>query len=280
MKPRKWIKKEIKALHSEDDYAKIVDILMNWRDKNPFSHHLLYTLIFLRQIADPTIASIVYRAGAGRIIKATAVRADKTMHFVGGWFRHGPESEKGKASIEKLNTIHKQFSITNEQYLYTLSTFLLVPDRFRRNLGLLPRSQHENNAMTKFRKVVGSMMNISEIPDSWMAFNKFYDDYEKTHFQYSDDGMKCAKVLVDEFVNPWFKTKPKVGRRSLLANFDSSLRTVLPFNYPNKITSFLLRRYVGWGGALKKLNKADASKPLYVEDMFNPKRPENTGAPR
>ncbi|MBL0745496.1 oxygenase MpaB family protein [Chryseolinea lacunae] len=279
-KKHRWIDKKISTLHAEHDNAQIVDLLMNWRDRNPFVHHLLYTIGFARQLADPGIAAVIYRAGAGRMIKAGPERTDETLHFFGQWFRYGPHSEEGRASIEKLNNIHRHFTISNPQFLYTLTTLCVYGDRFLRSIGLSSKSEHEKQALAIFWRDVGALMKLEDVPQDWNAFLSYYDDYEKAHFKPSDAGMQCCKVLIDDFVRRWFSNDPEKGRTFLLAHFDSRLRKVFPLKYPHAVQSFFLRKSTGLVALYKRFKKPDAKEPRYVEDSFNPQRAQGAGAPR
>lgn len=265
---KKWISEKIDSLDTEKDFAQIVDLMMNWRDNSPFLHHTLYTIAFIRQVADPEVADIVYRNGGGRIIKAAYERANETMQFFGNWYKNGPDSANGMGSIEKMNAIHKNFNISNQQYLYTLATLVVLGNRFKKLVGLKENPANEKKAFTEFWKVVGRRMHLTEIPETYEEFDTFYDEYEKANFNPSEVGLHCCEALIDEFTSRWFADKPKSGRRFLLAHFDDTLRAIYPLEYPNKLVSFMLRKMtfmMGWYG---KNFKKDAQKPQFVEDSF------------
>jgi hypothetical protein len=277
---RKWISEKIESLNPEQEYAQAVDILMNWRDNNPFLQHLIYTMAFIRQVSDPEIAEIVYRNGEGRIIKSAYERANETLHFFGNWYRNGPNSEKGIESINKMNAIHKNFNISNPQYIYTLATILVYPNQIRDLVGLKQRSDNEKKILTNFWKAVGQRMHLVDLPKSYQEFTTYYTEYEKQNFRFSEAGLACCQALIDEFATRWFTKNPAKGVRFLLAHFDDNLKSIFPLDYPNSLVTFFLRKMTYLMGWYANNFKADAQKPQYVEDSFDFKKTHHSQYPK
>lgn len=268
MPGRYWINTELKSLDPAVDYARMVDLILNWRETNPFLHHLLYTLGFIKQVADPKIAQIIHRAGAGSIVRATAQRGDETLRFFGTWWRYGPDSEKGRESIVRLNAIHSRFPITNEQYLYTLATLVVLPDEVYARISAPQRPDFERKAMVKFWQQVGREMNLVAIPEDYQAFEKYYADYEASRFAKSEAGQVCAEYLLTDFVQRWFPNNESKGRRMLLSLFDERLKGLFEFEYPGGTVTTLTRWEYFVQGSFQKL-RAHPKSPVYVVDSFS-----------
>src|ERR1700742_1145882 len=62
-------------------------------------------------------------------------RYDDTDIIVSEIMEHGYESERGLAAIRRMNQIHGRFEISNEDFLYVLSTFVFVPIRWIERFG-------------------------------------------------------------------------------------------------------------------------------------------------
>jgi hypothetical protein len=264
----KTTSEKIALLNPESDYAQIVDLMANWKDSLPFLHHMVYTLGFIRQVADSEIAEIIYNKGAGKIFTSVYTRGNEALQFFGNWYKNGPESEKGIQSIERMNHIHEQFPITNEQYLYTLATAAVSADHYRTLVGLKENTPNEKIAFAKFWREVGLKMNLKDIPESYGEFDSYYKQYEKKHFKKSELGQRSCEIMVDDFSTRWFKNYPKFGRKFLLAHFDTELKKIYSLNYPSKIFTTLIRltsRCLGW---YSKHIKTSAQKARYVENSF------------
>lgn len=264
----KRISEKIASLDPESDYAQIVDLMANWQDSLPFLHHMVYTLGFIRQVADPDIAETIYNNGAGKIFKSVYARGNEALQFFGNWYKNGPESEKGIQSIGLMNKIHEQFEITNEQYLYTLATAAVSADHYRKLVGLKENTQNEKIAFAKFWKEVGKKMNLRDIPQSYIEFDSYYEQYEKKHFKRSNLGLLCCEIMVEDFSGRWFKTYPKLGRKFLLAHFDEELQEVYPLDYPGEVLTKLVRKTSWFLGWYIKHFQTSPKKARYVENYF------------
>lgn len=262
-----WIDQELATLNPDLDHARMVDLMLNWRDSEPFLHHLIYTLGFARQVADPGIAAIVERQGAGALIRATRERGNETLRFFGAWWRHGPDSAKGRESIERLNAIHGRFQISNEQYLYTLATLVVLPGHLYALIGAPQRPPHERQALVRFWQRVGQAMHLHDIPADAEAFEQYFDRHERANFRPSPQGQLCMKHLVDDFVQRWYADRPALGRSVLLALCDERLRQVFDFDYPGPLLTRWRRLGLLMQGLRKRLLPQPRT-PQYVDDAF------------
>jgi hypothetical protein len=266
---RRWIDHEVARLDPDKDYARIVDLVINWRDSDPLFVHLLYCFSFIRQVADPDMAAIVNRGGKGKLVTASARRANDTLHHFGLWWQHGLNSQITRDSVARMNAMHGRFPITNEQFLYTLATVVLIADDIRRLVGLPPRPAREMAALVRFWQEAAGAMGLRDIPEDHAAFVRFRDSYESRHFRPSPEGQACAEALVDDFATRWFADNPARGRTLALALFDDRLKAVFRFDYPGPVKTRLVRGALYLKGVAARYRRQPAT-PRNVAESFRP----------
>lgn len=117
------------------------------------------------------------------------------------------------AAAEHLNGIHGHYRISNEDYRYTLSTFVVVPIRWLEHYGWRPLSHVEVTAWTNVMRDMGSMMHISDVPQTYEQFAALLDDYEATRFAFDPANARVAKATLDMMLG-WY---PRIARPVLRA---------------------------------------------------------------
>lgn len=111
-------------------------------------------------------------------------------------FHWGTESERGRESLAQLNAIHGRYRISNEDYLYTLSTFVVTPVRWIERFGWRRLHPHEVKALTNTMRRMGEGMEIAEIPETYAEFERLFDDYERDHFDFDEGGRRVADATL------------------------------------------------------------------------------------
>ncbi len=130
----------------------------------------------------------------GEFLKRTQKRYDDTVLILSEILEHGYDSDRGRAAMRRMNQQHGRYVIPNDEYLYTLSTFLFEPIRWNARFGWRPVEEVEKQAGYYFWCEVGRRMNIQDIPASYAAFERFNIDYEKAHFRYAVENHQLAVV--------------------------------------------------------------------------------------
>lgn len=67
---------------------------------------------------------------AGNFEANAVKRADDTEILIGEMKSHHPDSDRGSLALRRLNFIHSQYRISNDDYLYVLALFILEPQRW------------------------------------------------------------------------------------------------------------------------------------------------------
>ncbi len=158
-------------------------------------------LALYRTYCVPSISGLLARTGE---FSARAQRRyDDTALLIAEISEWGYDSERGRAAIRRINRIHTQFAITNDDFLYVLSTFVFEPIRWNAAFGWRPMCEQERLASYHFWREVGTRMRIRDIPESYDAFERFNRDYEARHFRFAETNRAIGAATRDLFVS-WF----------------------------------------------------------------------------
>lgn len=121
----------------------------------------------------------------GEFVARTQKRYDDTVLTLSELLEFGYDSERGRAALKRMNQRHGHYVIPNDEYLYTLSTFIFEPIRWNTRFGWRPLTDAERLASYYFWRRIGEHMGIRDIPPSYEAFERFNIAYERAHLAYS-----------------------------------------------------------------------------------------------
>lgn len=161
--------------------------------------YALFTVAFLKQVAVPTMARILYRRGTGDIVVETIRRNDDTIVFFGQLLDHGPGSPTGQEWIARLNQIHAHFPLRNDDSLYTLATLALDAESIPAQVGASLFSPAELDSHWAFWRAVAERQGVADIPSSREDLRAWAADYEQAEYAPSYDGQQIAAALVTAF---------------------------------------------------------------------------------
>jgi len=130
-------------------------------------------------------------------------RYDDTGLMVSLILKWGHDTPKGQSVIQRMNQIHGHFPISNEDFLYVLSTFIYEPVRWVDRFGWRNFSDLEKQALFYFWYSVGQQMGIQAIPTSFAAFEQYNLDYEREHFRYNAANQRVGESTLRLFLS-WF----------------------------------------------------------------------------
>jgi ER-bound oxygenase mpaB/B'/Rubber oxygenase, catalytic domain len=147
----------------------------------------------------------------GEFVQRTQKRYDDTVLILAEILESGGyDTPRGKAALVRMNKQHGRFQIPNDEYLYTLSTFIFEPIRWIEKYGWRPLTEHEKRAGFHFWVEVGRRMGIRDIPESLPAFEQFNVAFEQAQFRYSPDNEVVAKATRNLMLS-WFLPKSLFG---------------------------------------------------------------------
>ncbi|MDF1660462.1 MAG: oxygenase MpaB family protein, partial [Planctomycetota bacterium] len=202
--------KEIDALDVKEDAVTILDILMT----RVFPIDVLVSLEMaqIRTFSIPSISALLHKTrqyedhGERRLDDTKAILTEMTID--------GLDSQKGQSMVEHLNRIHGFYDIPNDDYLYTLSTFIFDPILWIKRYGWRDFTAKEKEAIYNFFASMGEAMKIKDIPTSLDDFWQWRLKYEAAAQKFAPSNkdvtfglINAARPQVPFFLRPFV---PKV----------------------------------------------------------------------
>jgi hypothetical protein len=181
------------ALDPERDFVEIYQNLSLYEFTWDITQSLSFALF--RTYAVPSVGRLLYQTGefTGRCQK----RYDDTVLLLEAPFVHGFESEEGRLAIRRVNQMHRMYDISNDDLLYVLATFVVVPKRWLDSYGWRSLTDTELRASVNYFRELGRHMGIKDIPDTYDGFMHLMDDYERRHFAYDEGARRVADSTLE-----------------------------------------------------------------------------------
>ncbi|MFD3688106.1 oxygenase MpaB family protein [Nocardiopsis sp. NPDC058631] len=227
MKRFEW-RDTIQALDAEADCERIVRILGS--HEFPWDIEQALGLALYRTYAVPSIGELL--AHTREFTERTQHRYDDTALILNDILEHGFEPGRGRDALRRMNQMHRSYDISNDDYRYVLSTFVVMPVRWLNDYGYGWRrlSEHEIAASTNYYRKLGRHMGIKDIPETYEQFRDLLDTYEQENFAYTEGGRAVSDSTLDLMV-----TFYPAWQRPLVRPFTKALldeRLIKAFGYP------------------------------------------------
>ncbi|MGE5146587.1 MAG: oxygenase MpaB family protein [Candidatus Eiseniibacteriota bacterium] len=190
-------------------------------------------LALFRTFASPSIAGTL--RATGEFEARPQRRYDDTDLIVSMIIEHGFDSEIGGRAIARMNALHGRFRISNEDFLFVLSTFVFDPLAWLDRFGWRRLTDEERLGWFGFWREVGRRMAIRDIPDDIDAFQRFSRDYEARRFRRTEPGQAVASATRDMFAR-WFpRPLAPLVRLSINGLLDARTRDAFGFAAPGPL---------------------------------------------
>lgn len=261
--------REIEKLDAIHDHQRIV--FLSCRVDFPWDTTRALEFALFRTFCVPSVSALLDKTGEFQ--NRAQKRYDDTDIVVSEIMEHGYDSERGRAAIKRMNAIHGRFKISNDDFLYVLSTFVFVPIRWNEQFGWRRMTEKERIAMFHFWREVGRRMNIKDIPESYETFEKFNIEYERANYRYTDTNHRVGLATRNLFMS-WFPgfTRPLV-KHGIYAMMDEPLLVAFGFPKPSPfmrtIMETALKTRARWLRLLPRRKK-----PLLRTEMTHPSYPQ------
>lgn len=190
----------------------------------------------------------------GEFVRRTQKRYDDTVLILSEILENGYDSPRGHAALVRMNQQHGRYRIPNDEYLYTLSTFIYEPQRWIEKYGWRPLSQTERLSGYYIWSEIGRRMGIRDIPPTYEAFEQFNRGFEREHFRYSPDNEVIAvatRNLMLSWVLPKFLWR--IGAPFVHALIDDRLLEAVGMPPAPRWLQRLVQGSVKWRGRLIRL---------------------------
>jgi hypothetical protein len=219
---------EIRGLDPVSDHSRIV--YLDTCFEFPWDTTRALELALFRTFAVPSVAALL--DSTGEFERAPQKRYDDTDLILSTIVEAGYDSEDGKRGIRQMNRIHGRFEITNEDFLYVLSSFVFEPIRWNARFGWRPLIEAEKLATFEFWREVGRRMAIRDIPATCEELLSLNEEYERRHFRRTDASERVGRATRDMFL-AWFPGLPRrFGAQAIYALMDDVLLDAFGFPHP------------------------------------------------
>ena len=148
-----------------------------------------------RTYAVPSIGRLL--AETGEFTERVQKRYDDTGILLEEVQKNGFGDPRGRAAVRRINQMHALYDISDEDFRYVLSTFVVVPKRWLDNYGFRSLTPNEVTATTNYYLDLGRHMNIRDLPADFAGFERLLDDYEAEHFAFDAGGRRVADSTLD-----------------------------------------------------------------------------------
>lgn len=132
----------------------------------------------------------------GELTQRTQRRYDDTVIILDTILEHGLSSEAGRTALRRMNQMHGAYDISNDDKLYVLSTFVVVPIRWLDRYGWRRLTEAERTASANYYRELGKHMGIKDIPGTHQEFAAFLDQYEEEHFGFDPGGLAVSEATL------------------------------------------------------------------------------------
>ncbi|MFN5162916.1 MAG: oxygenase MpaB family protein [Cyanobacteriota bacterium] len=187
-------------------------------------------LALLRTFSLPSISGLLVQTG--EFEQRPRKRYDDTGLMVAELLRHGVNSAAGMAVIERMNRIHGHYAISNDDFLYVLSTFVAEPIRWIARYGWRALSPEEQQHLFVFWQAVGERMGLHHLPASLEALLSLNRRVEHETFPYAESNRRVADATLTMLLSDWPSGLRPLLRTTLLGLLDAPLCDSLGWSRP------------------------------------------------
>lgn len=201
-------------------------------------------------------------------------RYDDTSVLIQEFLLNHVDSPRGSLALRRLNFIHGRYNISNSDYLYTLSTFILEPQRFASRYGYRDWTEKETTANFVVWRDIGTRMGIRDIPDTVEGVERFSRQYEAEKMVYSKSNREIGESTLNLLGSNVPACLLPAARRIVFCLFEERLLDAMDYPRPpywlvwivQGGLKFLLGSFVGWFLPPRPLSWSTEKISLEAED--------------
>ncbi|WP_158078625.1 oxygenase MpaB family protein [Microbulbifer mangrovi] len=233
---KKKLRADILRLNPREDACQIARLIVC--DGFLWDFNRALEMALFRTFASPGISGLLARTG--EFSRNGQKRYDDTSLLMLQLLRHGYDSPQGRAALQRINQTHAHFFISNDDYLFVLSTFMLDPIDWIARFGWRRLSEHEKMALFIFWRNVGERMGIKSIPDSLESMRRFSGEYVQENFRFHDSN-RVVSTATFTVVESWLPRRLRPFVRPVSAVLlDESTRRAVQLEAPGRFMAFIV----------------------------------------
>src|SRR4051794_19056716 len=207
----------------------------------PWDMNQALSFALFRAYAVPSIGALLARTG--ELVDRVQKRYDDTVLVLEAMLLHGLTDGDGRTALRRMNQMHKHWAVGEEDLRYVLSTFVVTPIRWLDKYGWRPMSETERIASANYYRELGRHMGIRGIPETWQAFSRHLDAYEREHFAFTAESRRVADATLELLATfpPNSLLPPAVVQWMSYALMDAPLLDAFRFPHPHPAFRALVR---------------------------------------
>ncbi|MCF8587486.1 oxygenase MpaB family protein [Gordonia liuliyuniae] len=205
----------------------------------PWDMNQSLSFALFRTYAVPSIGRLLADTGG---FDDTQKRYDDTAILLEIPLQQGFSTPDAKAALRRINQMHRAYDITNDDMLYVLATFVVVPKRWVDDHGWRKFTYDEVVASTNYYRELARHMNIKDVPETYDGFVTLLDDYEAAHFAYDEGGRHVADMTLDLMATFYPKPSRPAVRVFSRALMDDRLLDAFHYAKPPRLVVAASRR--------------------------------------
>lgn len=231
------ILKEIERLDPERDNQRIMHLLFAY--EFAWDSVRALEIALYRTYCVPSISALLDRTG--EFSARPQRRYDDTAILIAEMCEWGYEDGRGKEALERINWVHSHFKISNDDFLYVLSTLLYEPIRWIDTFAWRKLCPNERLAYYYFWREVGTRMGIHDIPPSYEAFEQWAAEYERVQFRFTESNRRIGTATRNLFAS-WFpRITAPIVHYCIYALLDDAMLDAFGFPKPLPMVRTLIR---------------------------------------
>lgn len=252
---------EIQSLDPRRDHCRILYLTTGF--EFPWDSTRSLEIALYRTYCVPSISRVLDETGEFR--HHAQKRYDDTALMVAELVKCGYDSPRGHAVLRRMNRIHGHFNISNQDYLYVLSTFIYEPTRWFDRFGWRKSDPNERLAFFYFWREVGRRMGIKDIPDSYQKFENYNQQYEWDNFRYSDANRAVGIATRDLFLSWYPAFLSFLLKPVIYAMLDDTMLTAFDFPKSPPTLRWTVANGLRWRGKILKFFPARQSSAFITD---------------
>ncbi|KAF9524241.1 hypothetical protein CPB83DRAFT_861677 [Crepidotus variabilis] len=157
------------------------------------------------------------------------------------------EDPRAMIAVARMNWLHSRHNISNGDYLYTLSLFILEPIAWAKRFGWRPLSPMEQDGYFRYWVDIGAKMKIQDIPETLEALEDFAERYEATYMVPAQSNHETAIHTLDELLSavPDALGLKSFGQRISICLMSERVRVAMMFPEQPWICHFITKSSLG-----------------------------------
>lgn len=219
---------EIERLDPERDCQRIMHLSFGY--EFCWDSTRAHELALYRTYCVPSISELLDRTG--EFYRNAQRRYDDTAILISEICEWGYAHDRGREALERINWAHSHFRISNDDFLYVLSTFVYEPIRWIDRYGWRPTCPIEKLGYYYFWREVGTRMGIRDIPPTYQAFEDWARTYERRMFRYTGTNQKIGAATRELFASWYPRPLAPVVRLAIYALLDDDMLDAFGFPRP------------------------------------------------